>query len=314
MRPRYDLKGGVRGKYQSGTPTETDSATVLRVWAPLIDFPWAGEDKHLTEDTQIRNASAYRGYESPDLELLAPLDRTECRDASHWLSVALPVHGMLSASESLNTFLLALWLVQPTRTQIKLRFMESPNDKPSVVRILDRFQWIRGQVSDADISDERLASLEGLLPRLRAAYLQGGRLRNALVLTFRACVSADWQAAFICWAGALESLLTYERGAGLTARLAAAHQRLLDCSGMPADDSVAQFKAMYDLRSTILHGRSYDRDQNADNLNDLAKCSDMVRGAWRAILVSSKSDELICVLESDDDVRKRFFTAGEASG
>ena len=98
-------------------------------------------------------------------------------------------------------------------------------------------------------------------------------------------------------------MLTYERGRELTARLARAYARLVE-SEVPTADAINQFETMSDIRSTIIHDRSYDQDGNAKNPDDLASCSDMLRRMWRAAL---RSEETRCILESNDDIRKRFF-------
>ena len=67
------------------------------------------------------------------------------------------------------------------------------------------------------------------------------------------------------------------------------------------------FKTVYDVRSDILHGRSYDRESSEKNLEDLAACSDLLRGVWK---IGLGSLETCLTLESDDDVRRTFFTAG----
>lgn len=302
--PVYDLKGGVRGKYANRLPETSRESPALRyVWAPLSDFPRDGSEYRIAPDTWICPASAYRGYDAPDFdEVLAPEDRALCRDVQHWLLLKLPAHYALSAGECINSFLLALWIVKPTRTHVELRFHESAADVPSVYRVRDRFQWIHGQVTDK-LQDEDLVVVSDFLPRIRAAYVDRGRLRNALVLTSRGCVSGDWQSAFTCWSAAAEAMLTYERGPELTASLARAYARLVE-SEVPTADAINQFETMSDIRSTIVHGRSYDRDGNAKNPDDLAACSDMLRRMWRAAL---RSEETRCMLESDDDVRKRFF-------
>jgi hypothetical protein len=300
--PVYDLKGGVRGKYVDKISAEVPDGTTRRVWAPLIDFPWAGTERCITSDTSVLPPSAYRGYDSANLdESLSQVDRALCRGASHWVCVSLPARHQLSARENLNSFLLALWIVRPTKTQIRLRFEEIEPGVYKPSRILDRFQWIRGQASD-ELTDEDLGRVADLLPRVRAAYVTRGRLRNALVLTFRGCVSFAWQAAFICWSAAIEALLTYERGRGLTDRLARAYAKLV----RDPTASLEHFKRLYDVRSDIMHGRSYDRDSKASNLEDLAACSDLLRRIWWAGL---SSDKTVAMLESTDDVRRMFFGA-----
>ncbi len=303
--PLHDLRGGVRGKYAGRMANAAPQAVAtLRVWAPLFDFPWEGAEYQITEGTWIRAASAYRGYDSPDLDQsLSPYDRTLCRDVRHWLSIMQPAHHSLSVRESVNSFLLALWIVRPTRAHVALRFQESASDSPSVFRVLDRFQWIHGQAAD-ELGDKDLMAVSRLLPPLRSAHVARGRLRNALVLTFRGCVSIDWQAAFICWSAAAEALLTYERGPGIARRLARAYARLVDDQKTPIEAAVERFRAMYEVRSEIVHGRAHDRDGNARNLEDLITFSDMLRRIWDAAL---GAEDMRLVLESDDEVRKRFF-------
>lgn len=303
--PVYDLKGRVQGKYASRMAKRADGSVAhLQLWAPLSDFPWSGKNHRITEHTWIRTASAYRGYKAEEVSQdLSAYDRLLCQEAEHWLSVGVSAQQQLSARESMNMFLLALWMIKPTKTHVALRFQESPAEPPSVFRVLDRFQWIEGQATD-QLQDEDLDGVSSLLESIRYAYIRRGRLRNALVLTFRGCVSIDWQAAVICWSAALEALLTYDRGPGLTKRLARAYARLCQNPAEQPGKAGIEFTRAYDVRSDIMHGRSYDRDASAENLVDVAACSDLLRRAWRSIL---PSDELTRVLEADDKVRKQFF-------
>lgn len=98
--------------------------------------------------------------------------------------------------------------------------------------------------------------------------------------------------------------LTYDRGSGLTNRLARAYARLAENPDVPAAAGVDEFKAVYDIRSAIVHGRSYDRDESPTNLTDLIRCSNILRQLWRATLESEKT---FCLLESDDEARRAFF-------
>lgn len=306
--PLHELSGAVRGKYAGQSPAGAPAAAAIRQsWAPLVDFPWTGTDRCVIDNTSIYGPSAYREYDAHVFDdSLSQGDRALCRDASHWLSISLPVHHPLSVRESMNSFLLALWIIQPTKTRIHLRFDESPDAPPEAFRVLDRFQWSGGYVRDV-LTDDDLSAVSNLLSRVQRAYTDRKRLRNALVLTFRGCVSADWQGAFICWSAALEALLTDGRGPQLTDRLARAYAKLVDASGASGSEAVVYFKAMYDIRSDIVHGRSYERDASKGNLADLAACADLLRNVWRAGL---NSEETYAILESEDQVRHTFFARG----
>lgn len=196
----------------------------------------------------------------------------------------------------------------PCRTQSKTVIIQrsaNSGSRRSAIRhaALDRFQWIHGQAAD-EVGDKELTAVSRLLPALRSAYVDRGRLRNALVLTFRGCVSIDWQAAFICWAAATEALLAYEQGPGVTGRLARAYARLVDDQKTPMAARIEHFKALYAVRSQIVQGRAHDRDDNEKNLEDMIAFSDTLRRIWGAAL---GSEETRFILESEDAARKRFF-------
>lgn len=291
MLPEYDFSKGVRGKYA--------------IWAPLIDFHWSGLEWQVTDDTWIRPGAAYRDYEKFDefKFFLSQEELDRCQGAGHRLALVHSGPNGLSRQAKINSFLLALWIVRPTRTHVPFRFEVEESGTRSVARLLDRFQWVRGQVED-EIKDEHLRKVAGVLPPLRTAYNAERRLRNALALSFRGCVSSDWQSAFICFAAAAEAILTYSNRPGLTDRLAKSYAKLVGSAQVGNESAYDRFERLYSVRSDIIHGRAYGRRNASQNLSDLADFSDLLRQLWRVVLESPK---LRAALEGDDRRRQSFF-------
>lgn len=291
MLPEYDFSKGVRGKYA--------------VWAPLIDFPWTGVEWQVADDTWIRPRSAYRDYEefTEFKYALSEEERDRCRAADHRLALVHVGHDELLKQTKINSFLLALWIVRPTRTYVPFRFEVEESGIRSVARLLDRFQSVKGQVED-EVKDQHLRKVTNILPSLRDVYAARRRLRNALALTFRGCVASEWQSAFICFSAAAEAILTYSPRPGLTDRLAKSYAKLVSTSRSGAESPEEQFERLYSVRSDVVHGRAYDRSHASRNLSDLAEFSDVLRQLWRVVL---ESQRIRTALEGDDRQRQNFF-------
>ena len=227
----------------------------------------------------------------------------ECRSIGHWLEAHQGLRDEVSVRVRMNSFLLALWIARPTRTQLTLRFQEIDDGERGASRILDRFQWIEGYVAD-ELSTEDLERVRTNLQPIMDLYRVSRGLRNALVMTFRGCVATDWQSSFICLAAAAEALLTHSAGPGLVGRLADAFARLTSHSERERKAQRDHFKRLYGVRSKIMHGRGHDRRTAEANLNDLAAMRDAVRALWSRVL---ESDEMRAALDADDRTRLKLF-------
>lgn len=292
-----------RGKY-SGFLAHGAPPVDVHVWAPLSDFRWRGSERKLYGSLWIRPSRSYSGYDRPEFrDRITAEDLSECRSVSHWLSFIRPAQGPVSSQVTINQFLIALWVAKPTATQVRLRFEAADSDVYLVARHLDRVQWIEGQVEE-EVNDADLDEVERMLPAIHAAYLEGRRLKTALGLTFRGCVSVEWQSAFICLAAAAETLLTFSRGSGLVERLGDAYAKLTASCKSETAEAVKRFKRLYSVRSDIVHGKSYDRQGQRRNLKDLAEFSNLLRHLWSVIL---RSDEALRTLDGDDSARESFF-------
>jgi hypothetical protein len=299
------LAFSVRGKYaerfRQARQVEDDRPRVA-IWAPLVDLEWNGKQVELFENTSIVPGSCYRGYEATEYhDFLSTEELKLCRETEHWLSVSQPVHYELSAAEAVNAFLIALWVIKPTFTHVPLRFVEMPQER-TAVRLLDRMQWIEGHAAHG-IATGDLTAVSEVLGPLRDVYLERRRLRSALTLTFRGCISKDWQVGFVCFSAAAEAMLTYAADRGVTNRLAMSYAKLTAAPEIIAASEL--FKRLYGIRSDIVHGRSYDRKLTERNLHELAEFADVLRKMWIAVL---RSSDLRTQLEGDDEQRRQFFT------
>lgn len=298
---------GERGKYvklyRKSVSASVEAVADVRVWAPLVGFEWAGSEYQIADDTWIKKGVAYRGYESDEFaNFLSRDEREECREIRHWLSIVQPAHYEISTKASVNLVLIALWIVRPTRTSVPLRFEEAEAGFRTAARVHERFQWIDEQAAE-NIKTRDLDKTRDILQPLRTVYKARQRLRNALVLTFRGCLTSDWQSAFICFAAGVEALLTYSRGPGLTDRLARAYAKIA-CNNGSGELAKEHVKKLYLIRSDIVHGRAYDRKASSRNLRALADFSDVLRSLWRTVL---EDRELSSILEGDDRRREEFF-------
>ncbi len=296
-----DFSVGVRGKYARECVANEPSD--MHIWAPLEDFCWPGREMKIASDTWIVTRGFPRYKDDPYRRFISSEEAFACEQARHWLRIVQPIHSELSPRVAVNSFLFSLWIARPTATHVALRFEEADSGEQSVARVLDRFQWIAGQIRE-DVDDDSLTQASALLGPLRDVYRARRRLRTAMVLTFRGCVSVDWQAALICFSAAAEALLTYERGRGLTDRLARAYAALGNSKALGVDE----FRRLYDLRSAVVHGRAYERSMTQGNLNDLALFSNALRTIWHSVLTNP---HYIGALEGTDNDRKLFFTSVE---
>jgi len=307
--PEYNLRAGVRGKHaeryrEVGNVVLLDAraAEDAEIWAPLMSFVWDGAQFCIAADTWLRPAKDYEGF-NQYAYVLAPEELDRCREALHWLHISRKGGEGLSAGEKINSFLMALWIARPTATHVPFRFEETPSGTKPFARHLDRFQWIRGQVRE-HVRDEHLSKARDLLPGLRRAYARRKRLRNALILTHRGCVSTSWQVAFVCWSAAAEALLTYSRGPGVTGRLARSYATLVTVSQAGAKRAEELFAKSYSIRSDIVHGYAHDRSGSVRNLRDLATFSNILRRLWSVVLTNPDLSE---ILEGGDDVRRKHL-------
>jgi hypothetical protein len=215
---------------------------------------------------------------------------------------------VLGSQEVVNSFLLALWLVVPTKAHVKMRFeapvQGNPRNGSSFHRVLSRFSFLERRTVE-QVTSEDLDSARLCLGVMLSLGQKQGRLWQALVLTFAACVTPHWQVAFVCHSAAAEGLLTYSRSPGVTRRLGKACACLLRPGAAERDALYDAFYFLYDTRSDIIHGRLHALQASPDEKIDrLARLEAIMRELWRTILARP---DLVEELERDDRTRQKFF-------
>jgi hypothetical protein len=179
-----------------------------------------------------------------------------------------------------------------------------PRDGSSFHRVLSRFSFLESRTGEW-VSSQDLDSVRSYFGAMLSLGEKQGRLWQALVLTFAACVTPHWQVAFVCHAAAAEGLLTYSRSPGVTSRLAKACACLLRQGLAERNDLYEEFYFLYDTRSDIIHGRRHSLEASPDEKIDrLARLEDIMRELWRTFLARP---ELVEELERDDQSRQQFF-------
>jgi hypothetical protein len=287
--------------------TKIKHGSKFKVIAPLSNFVWSGNSFQIDDLCAIEKLDAI-----PDLSwcksALSKADTDELGYASHWVSFEQLSKDKLSPNEKINTFLLALWIVCPTRVQVRYRF-EFPHKSgtgkiSSSVRLLERFEWIKSQARN-QIETKHLQKLQGIVDSIKSIYIARKRLWNSLVLTFNGCSTVHWQVAFICFSAAVEGILTYEKGPGITERLAKSFACLKEKTKNQRDSAYRAFKHSYGIRSDIMHGRiAFSTMIGKSKLKELVKFSNLLRNLWKVILSSQST---INELEKNDAGRKTWF-------
>lgn len=270
--------------------------------APLFEFPWSGQDIQLGGRLRIGpvdKEAIFTQYQ----QSLSDLDRQYCSQEDHWLILEHDEGDGLQPSEVMNLFLISLWICKPTRTFLAYRFRTKPWG--DAVRLLDRFQWVNVP-QDVEITDADLQSASTYLQVLRE-IASSPRMKAALLLTLQGRMAKQWQVAFICLASAAEALLVYSDVRNqLTERLALAFATLVADSVQEIDGLRGRFKALYKVRSKIVHEGAYRRDDGAENLTDLADFEGLLRRLLEKIFTDQQVQDAI---KGDNAARQRLLKA-----
>src|SRR3546814_2761604 len=141
-------------------------------------------------------------------------------------------------------------------------------------------------VCSSDLSG-RFTAIELAKARQAFAVLEAipttSRLGTALSLAIEATGQHRWHAWIVLHSAAEETVLTSERGKGLTNRLASSYAALVSPGAGDHSSAIASFRAAYDARSAIMHGRS-ELDDEGTRLRALALWSDITRNIWGAVI------------------------------
>jgi len=181
----------------------------------------------------------------------------ECRNTQFWVVVSGNISSD-SASILVYSLLISLWAAGPVKVFTKYKFRDYNN----VIIIHDYFhhnRYINYKNANADIlliSKKYYAYFKQIAKRNR-------RLNTALVTMFFGFISYQWKVAFICFSSALEAILTYDQGKGITKRLAKSYASFTEIKKIKRNKEYRNFINLYTLRSDIMHGK----DRKFKNVN-----------------------------------------------
>jgi len=281
--------------------------------APLSGFSWGGE----LIECSLFNMKILRYFDLPDLHNLeSELSSSEHeikRSVTHWLTFEYEVNENFNQSNIVILYLIGLWLSVPTKTHVRLIFKFSAESEAGkewgLIRCFDRFQWIKGQIS-RNVSTKQIKEAFENLQLIKPIILKKNRLWNAIVLTAAGCMTTRWQVAFMNFSSAVETILTYNKGGGITKRLAKSYACLTEKNKRERNKEYRRFIKLYGIRSDIVHGRGHKlrktkiKSVEERRIEYLIDFSNLLRKLWICVL-SNKS--VVKELEKKDSSREVFF-------
>ncbi|MCH7497475.1 MAG: hypothetical protein IH971_06465 [Candidatus Marinimicrobia bacterium] len=271
----------------------------ITVLVPLHHFEWEGNSFPFSDNFLLT-----RDPNLPDFgDLEGAISNVELEDSQgipHWLRFVVNSND-LTPAEIVTTFLLALWLAVPSKTQANYYFEFARSEK-RFTRILERFQWVEPYAAEV-IETQQLETAKAYWVPLQTIWKSRKRLWDSLALTAAGCMSKRWQVAIICFAAALESILTYDKAPGITRRLASSFACLTQTTKNARDSAFQEFCKIYGVRSDIMHGRIHDIPYGK-RLELVNNTSNLLRSLWRVVLLAPTVME---GLDKGDKGRKVFL-------
>jgi len=283
---------------------------LFRALVPLYYFPYqeASIPKHkILKIRKFKNPPNLKGLETE----LSKAELEELRSTPYWLTIVYNKSKVWDDSNITIIFLVALWLEVPTKTQAMHLFELSTDEnskEKTFTRCLDRFQWNKKHVI-RNITSDNIKNAFRNFDLLVPIWKRKKRLSDALIMTVAGCMSFRWQIAYISFASAVETLLTYQEGAGITKRLAKSYACLMETNIKKRNAEYKKFRKLYKIRSDIIHGRmrriAKTTKHKADKLlTILADFSSLLRNLWGKIVVNKF---IPYELEKGDNLRSLFF-------
>lgn len=264
--------------------------------APIFDFTTEVDDMWFGDMLRLRRAQ-YAPTKRDERFCLAGSEIGELKGSSHLLELTA-VDSSIDLTEIINTFLISLSLQKPSKAQVRFEFLPD-----GFSRHMTRFQFNSLDEPETTYSKSELEQVSIIYKALVSVLRRRGRLHSALSATYHALSSFNAGPAIVEIATALEALVTYRRGQGLTHRIATACAGICATSEAEARKLYPDFKRVYNARSDFVHGRSYPRT-GQKNLEDLALSAKLMRRVWRAI-ISEREGKWMKVLERPDPDRAK---------
>lgn len=271
----------------------------MRWYAPLFNY-WSNcENFYITNYLSIEKDAYSLSKELTDF-LLSGSDVSEINSCGYWVIVKESKSKYLSVPNVLNTLLISFWVLTPNQLHYRFRFSERKGD---MRRYLDRFIFNSEDENQNTVDELQLTKVKQFYRSLARINKNKDRLQTALLYTYRGCVAYDWRVSFVLFTAALEAILTYKRGYGMTRRHAEAYSILTETTSSKRDLAAKRFERLYNIRSDIMHGNKI-KSRATTNFKNLSKLSHLLRRLWNVILCDN---QIISSLELNDQGRELFF-------
>ncbi len=270
----------------------------MNFYSPLFNFNSDVESYQLAKYVALSR----EGFS--DIERKEFLSKQEINDVNNckfWIKIndSFPRY-LKKPSVICNTILLSMWVNKPNQIENRFRF----GDDNSIYRQLDRFQFIKFDNNENHFDLYELEHIKIYYDSFCRMIRRNKRLYIAQLNTFRACQAHHWAVGFLLFSAAFEALLNYQRGYGLTKRLAKANACLMERTKYKRDSLYKKFKRLYNIRSDIMHGNQRKWQRADGELKKLSELSSLLRNLWQKI---NTDKNLQTTLEADDNIRKTFF-------
>lgn len=276
----------------------------MSLYSPLHNFLTKEEEFHFSDYLTLKASYKIEYNLEDDGYIISKIEYSDIARCQHWLIIDNQ-KSQLNKKIILNTLLLAFWIISPNEVSYKFIFDDS---KPGCKHVLSRFQYNKMDTNKIEYTINDLQKIKEYFSMLEIITLTNGRLQTALSNTFQGCVSFNWKTEFLLYSAAIEAMLTYKKGYGITERLSKSYAYTVETDFVKRKQEYDDFKFLYNIRSEIMHG-NVNNNHPDDNLLNLSKFANILRRLWQIILSNLY---LINILEKPDLEREKHFKTIEA--
>ncbi|MDC8012946.1 HEPN domain-containing protein [Tahibacter soli] len=268
-------------------------------YAPLYHFSCDCESFAITPDVYIQRLV---GNDDVELNELTTHERSKLSyDVQYWL-VVKDAASKHSLQVRVNDWMLALWVVRPTRLELRFLFKNFPDGRKGFSRLCP-IDWNREDVEHGPFTSTELHQAQKVFAVFESITPES-RLGMALSLTYEAISQHRWHAGIVLYSAAVETLLTNDRKERVTLQLAKAYSALVAPGAADRSKAEKALRAAYVVRSDIVHGRNQLEEKNNERLRALALWAAITRDIWQVVVVEPAA---LQALQDTDPVRKAFL-------
>lgn len=273
----------------------------MKAFSPLHNFATREKYFEFSDYFSLKVAHDLNYQYGDSDHFISKMESDDVCRCYNWLIIDLDKKNIDIEDEIiLNTLLIAFWIFSSNKVSFKYIF----NDYEQGCFInFSRFEFNEKDINKSDYTFDELTKIKEYFNLLVSVSQANGRIHTAISNTFQGCVAFNWKTAFLLYSAAVEALLTYKRGSGITRRLSKTYACLVETDFSKRKQEYTNFSYLYKIRSDIMHG-SINNSNPDDNLTNLSKFAVMLRKLWQTILSDSN---IINIIEKQDSDREIFF-------